>query len=53
MQAAAERLSRIVPNVESRGVNLSIPMPGHPVAKEAEVTRICVCMYVVCVYVSE
>jgi len=34
--AAADRLSRIVPNVVSRGVELPIPMPGHPINKDSE-----------------
>jgi len=29
--AAAEALKKIFPNANSRGVSLSIPMPGHPV----------------------
>ncbi|EKX47763.1 hypothetical protein GUITHDRAFT_86202 [Guillardia theta CCMP2712] len=36
LQAAADRLSRIVPNMEAEGFELSIPMPGHPVAEELQ-----------------
>eukprot|EP00960_Hanusia_phi_P077811 768744-Hanusia_phi.AAC.5 len=36
MQAAADRLSRIVPNMEAEGIELTIPMPGHPVAEELQ-----------------
>jgi len=31
-QAAADRLNKIVPDMNARGISLSIPMPGHPVA---------------------
>uniref|UniRef100_A0A914ZQP7 THIF-type NAD/FAD binding fold domain-containing protein n=1 Tax=Parascaris univalens TaxID=6257 RepID=A0A914ZQP7_PARUN len=34
--AAAERLLRIVPSVESVGVEMKIPMPGHTVAVQDE-----------------
>lgn len=34
--AAAERLAQIDPNVKVRGVELQIPMPGHPVLDENE-----------------
>ncbi|KAJ1995975.1 Autophagy protein 7 [Coemansia spiralis] len=38
--AAAESMRRIFPNVDSHGVQLSIPMPGHAVsAAEIEATR--------------
>mmetsp|Transcript_14832 Transcript_14832/g.37142 ORF Transcript_14832/g.37142 Transcript_14832/m.37142 type:complete len:688 (+) Transcript_14832:84-2147(+) len=33
---AASRLSRIVPNVLSKGVHVPIPMPGHPVGEASE-----------------
>lgn len=32
--AAAEMLTRIFPGVTSRGVRMSIPMPGHPVSED-------------------
>ena len=31
--AAAEKLRRIFPGVEAKGVRMMIPMPGHPVAE--------------------
>lgn len=31
-QAAAAALKRIYPGVDATGINLSIPMPGHPIA---------------------
>nr|XP_002119661.2 ubiquitin-like modifier-activating enzyme ATG7 [Ciona intestinalis] len=34
--AAAERLKKIFPGVNSHGIELSIPMPGHPVHKSDE-----------------
>ena len=33
--AAANALKRIYPGISSRGVNLSIPMPGHPYTSPA------------------
>lgn len=38
--AAAEALQRIFPGVMARGVQLSIPMPGHPIAS-GEVDQVC------------
>lgn len=35
-QAAAEALSRIFPAVQSQGIALSIPMPGHPPANDIQ-----------------
>ncbi|KAH8084102.1 hypothetical protein HD553DRAFT_39955 [Filobasidium floriforme] len=35
-QCAADSLKRIFPGVNSRGVDLMIPMPGHPVAPASE-----------------
>ncbi|KAH9978355.1 E1-like protein-activating [Russula compacta] len=35
-EAAAERLKRISPGVDARGVTLSIPMPGHPIPPGSE-----------------
>ncbi|KAI6657889.1 hypothetical protein LOD99_15607 [Oopsacas minuta] len=32
-EAAADALKRIFPGVSSRGFNISIPMPGHPVSE--------------------
>jgi ubiquitin-like modifier-activating enzyme ATG7 len=32
--AAAEKLRRIFPGVEAKGVRMMIPMPGHPVAEK-------------------
>ncbi|CAG2105373.1 unnamed protein product, partial [Medioppia subpectinata] len=32
--AAADALKTIFPNVNSRGVQLSIPMPGHPISEQ-------------------
>lgn len=37
--AAAEALQRIFPGARARGVQLSIPMPGHPIA-EGEVAQV-------------
>ena len=34
-QAAAEALRRVFPSVETSGVTLSIPMPGHPTTEES------------------
>lgn len=36
--AAADALKEIYPNVQSKGINLSIPMPGHSVSKDREAT---------------
>lgn len=36
--AAAERLKQIDPNATVRGVELKVPMPGHPVSDEHELT---------------
>ncbi|XP_054163374.1 ubiquitin-like modifier-activating enzyme ATG7 [Oppia nitens] len=33
-KAAAEALKTIFPNVNSKGISLSIPMPGHPVSSQ-------------------
>lgn len=38
-EAAAEALVRIFPGASARGVQLSVPMPGHPLA-EAEVPQV-------------
>ena len=40
-QAAAQRLQRIFPGARTRGVSLTVPMPGHPVlpGEEAAVLR--------------
>lgn len=38
--AAAAALQRIFPDVESTGVQLCIPMPGHPLS-EGEVEKVC------------
>jgi len=38
-EAAAERLARIFPGAEAQGVQLQIPMPGHPVG-DGERTRV-------------
>jgi ubiquitin-like modifier-activating enzyme ATG7 len=35
-QVAAKRLKEVFPNVTTRGVNLSIPMPGHAVGSNPE-----------------
>ncbi|TKY90299.1 hypothetical protein EX895_000297 [Sporisorium graminicola] len=35
-ECAAKRLARIYPGVEAKGINLSIPMPGHPVPPNSE-----------------
>ena len=32
-ETASARIKQINPSAESRGVTLSIPMPGHPVSK--------------------
>ncbi|XP_076807173.1 ubiquitin-like modifier-activating enzyme ATG7 isoform X1 [Clavelina lepadiformis] len=34
--AAAERLKKIFPGVNAEGIELSIPMPGHPISDRAE-----------------
>ncbi|GHJ84564.1 hypothetical protein NliqN6_0966 [Naganishia liquefaciens] len=34
--AAAEALRRIFPSVNAAGIDMSIPMPGHPVSPQAE-----------------
>ena len=36
-EAAAAELRRIFPSVNSCGVALSVPMPGHPIADSEEV----------------
>ena len=33
---AAKRLAEIYPKVETRGINMSIPMPGHSVGDDPE-----------------
>ncbi|KAL4857490.1 Ubiquitin-like modifier-activating enzyme ATG7 [Chlorella vulgaris] len=38
-QAAADALTRVFPGVVARGVQLSIPMPGHPLA-QAELEQV-------------
>lgn len=35
-QAASDELKRIYPKVNSRGIELSIPMPGHPVTDSSQ-----------------
>ncbi|GBG63923.1 hypothetical protein CBR_g39927 [Chara braunii] len=41
--AAAERLQRIFPGVTAKGIQMAIPMPGHPVLQKDEesVSQIC------------
>ena len=39
-ETAAARIKQINPSAESRGVALSIPMPGHPVTKLGNSLRI-------------
>lgn len=36
--AAADRLKQVDPNAIVRGVELKVPMPGHPVTDEDELT---------------
>ncbi|KAJ1961540.1 Autophagy protein 7, partial [Dipsacomyces acuminosporus] len=43
-EAAAESMRQIFPSVDTTGVQLSIPMPGHTISKaESESTRSAVC----------
>ena len=41
-EAAAEALRRVFPGVVARGVQLAVPMPGHPIA-DAELAQVCAC----------
>jgi len=35
-KAAADKLKQIFPGVSSEGIDLTIPMPGHPISKQLE-----------------
>lgn len=35
-EAAANALKRIYPSVNSKGVSMKIPMPGHPISASGE-----------------
>ena len=39
--AAAAKLRQIFPSVRSEGVQLCIPMPGHPLSGEADIHKVC------------
>lgn len=39
-ECAAERLKEIYPLIETRGINLCIPMPGHPAATEEAASEV-------------
>ena len=38
-EAAAEALKKIFPGADSRGIQLAIPMPGHPVREGSDQHR--------------